>query len=314
MSKKLTIVFPAYNDHSQLKRALCSLRDQTFRDFEVIVLDDVASRPYEETIATFQSFFDTRVIRNERNLGAMDNMWQSIQFPITTPYIMSHHTDDFLKSDYLERAIAILESKPNVSFVLTGPEWVSLNTPYRQERTYANGSTSFDAADFAHNVMHFAPYMFGSVVYRASHRVADWGFPRFNILCDRYFLGSILDTNDSCGVFLEGNGIFERDHSKDKTDARVSQLNESHVIQLILFYQELLRRKYPETAISVLVTNYILYALAGLPGKKSFRESYSKLSEGGLIRLFSVRPLGLYSLAKILVSKCHSYLYNDQKV
>jgi glycosyltransferase involved in cell wall biosynthesis len=303
MGKKLTIVFPAYNDHAQLERALNALRDQTFKDFEVVILDDVASLSYEEVISAFRSFFNIRIIQNPRNLGAMDNMFKSIQFPVDTPYIMSHHTDDFLKSDYLERAVAILDAQSNISFVLTGPEWVSLETPYRMEHTYTNASTAFDASDFARNVIHLAPYMFGSVIYRAAHRVIDWDFGRFNILCDRFFLGSILQKHGTYGVFLEGRGIFERDHSRDKSDNRIVGLGLAHMIELLRFYQELLKQKYSPKKISIWITNYALYALASLPKTYSFWALYRTLVAQSLIHPLSVRSLGLYAIVRLLLPR-----------
>lgn len=301
MGKKLTIVFPAYNDHVQLTRALSALRDQTFRDFEVIILDDVAATPYDETTEPFQPFFDIRIVRNTQNLGAMGNMFKSIQFPVDTPYIMSHHTDDFLKSDYLERSITILDAHADASFVLTGPQWVPLATPYQMERTQTDGYTLFDAPDFARNVMRLAPYMFGSVVYRATHRIAKWEFDRFNILCDRYFLGSILREHGTRGIFLEGRGIFERDHSQDKSDSRIAGLSTSHVIELLLFYEGLLMKKYSPRKISIILTNYALYALSTLPKTNSFWASYRTLAAQGLIDLSSIRSLGLYALVRLLL-------------
>ncbi len=303
MGKKLTIVFPAYNDHAQLKRALSALRDQTFKDFEVVILDDVASLSYEEVISAFRIFFNIRIIQNPRNLGAMGNMFKSIQFPVDTPYIMSHHTDDFLKSDYLERSVALLDAHTDVSFVLTGPEWVSLSTPYRMERTHTDAFVTFDAPDFARNVMRLAPYMFGSVVYRATHRIPEWDFARFNILCDRYFLGSIMYKHGTHGIFLEGCGIFERDHSQDKSDNRIAGLGPAHVIELLQFYHELLKQKYSPRQISIWITNYALYAIASLPKTHSFWAVYRTLVAQSLIHPLSIRSLGLYALVRRLLPR-----------
>lgn len=300
--KKLTVVFPIYKDHEVLVRALKALADQTFQDFKVVILDDLSPLSYEETVAPFREHLEVMVVRNEKNLGAMGNMWKSIRFPVDTPYLLSHHADDFLKSDYLERAVSILDNDPSVTFVTTGPEWVPLGYPYKRALMDNGEYSVFDAAGFAKGVLDFVPYMFGAVVYRVAHRtVDDWEFERFDIFCDRYFLGSLLDRNETQGAFIHGRGIFERNHALDAHDDRGKILSPDHAIELMSFYKRLLLKRWPPRTVSKIITNATLYYFSNFSQREGLVSFYKKQTPRGLIQFGAIRLLGLYSLMSLAI-------------
>jgi glycosyltransferase involved in cell wall biosynthesis len=61
---KVSVVIPAYNAEKFIEKCLLSLKEQTFKDFEIIVVDDCSKdRTYE--IASKYA----HVIKNEKNLG-----------------------------------------------------------------------------------------------------------------------------------------------------------------------------------------------------------------------------------------------------
>ncbi len=65
---KVSVVILTFNRSVLLKRALKSVLDQTFQDFEIIVVDDCSS---DDTEKTAKSFSDSRIryIRHEENKG-----------------------------------------------------------------------------------------------------------------------------------------------------------------------------------------------------------------------------------------------------
>lgn len=304
-TKKLTIAFPLYGQHEMFERALTALTKQTFTDFKVVCLDDKSPVNFEELVHRFKDKLDITIEYNETNLGAMMNIWKSVQIKADTPYILSHHADDFLKADYLERAIAILEQDKNISFVLTGPEWVPASQPYEYKVLGNTQISKFDAAHFAYNILNFAPYIFGSVVYRATDRVSDWKYAEMDTYCDRYFLGEILRTNKSNGAYIHGNGIIERDHSKDTADNRSPSLNENHAIHLLAFYKELLLQKFTASETEKIITNNILYYYSNFNLRSNLLAFYKKQRPFNLIQFHKIRLLGLYAILVLPLQERH---------
>ncbi|MGO8972548.1 MAG: glycosyltransferase family 2 protein [Steroidobacteraceae bacterium] len=65
---RISVVIPVYNRQSELRRALSSLGEQTFTDFECLVVDDGSTVPIEPVVAEFG---DPRFVylRNAQNGG-----------------------------------------------------------------------------------------------------------------------------------------------------------------------------------------------------------------------------------------------------
>ncbi len=300
--KKLTITFPLYGQHDMVARAFTALKEQTWQDFSVLCLDDQSPQNFEALAETFRPHFPITLQYNQTNLGAMKNIWQSIQVSVTSPYLLSHHADDYLKADYLKRAIDILDNNPDVSFVLTGPIWVDGNHPYEKVLLGDTPVDYFDAADFARNIINFAPYIFGSVVYRRKHLVHDWQYEAMDTYCDRYFLGEILRTHSSRGAYIHGFGIIEHDHSKDSVDNRSPKLHEDHAINLLAYYRYLLADKYLPDTVDTIITNATLYYFGNFKARSSLWQFYQKQKPHKLITISKIRLFGLYALIVLPLS------------
>ncbi|MEO6133551.1 MAG: glycosyltransferase [Ginsengibacter sp.] len=65
---EVSVLMPAYNRESYIESSIKSILDQTFKNFELLVLDDGST---DGTIETILSFNDPRIrlIRNEKNQG-----------------------------------------------------------------------------------------------------------------------------------------------------------------------------------------------------------------------------------------------------
>ena len=64
----ISVIIPVYNGPDALKRAVASVLDQTYRNFELIIVDDCSSDPVEEAVS---SFTDGRImyLRHDENKG-----------------------------------------------------------------------------------------------------------------------------------------------------------------------------------------------------------------------------------------------------
>lgn len=65
----VSVVIPTYNRAHLLGRAIKSVLDQTYQDFELIIVDDASSDNTGQVVATFA---DPRIhyLRHEKNRGA----------------------------------------------------------------------------------------------------------------------------------------------------------------------------------------------------------------------------------------------------
>ena len=108
----ITIVLPVYNGESYLREAIDSVLAQTFRDFELWVVNDGST---DGSMAIVDSYSDQRVVRmdNPRNLGVVATQNQTFA-KVTSPYIARMDQDDIWHPQKLELQVRLLESRPDV--------------------------------------------------------------------------------------------------------------------------------------------------------------------------------------------------------
>lgn len=72
VSKLISVIIPSYGRVDSLRRAIKSVLNQTYKNFEILIIDDNASQTMAKEIDTIANSFNDvriRVIHNNRNLG-----------------------------------------------------------------------------------------------------------------------------------------------------------------------------------------------------------------------------------------------------
>ena len=109
---KVTVLMPTYNVAPYVKEAIESVLQQTYRDFELLVIDDCST---DNTVAIVRQINDPRirVVQNERNLGLAENLNRGLSL-ISTEYVSRMDGDDIAEPQWLEREVSILDSHPDI--------------------------------------------------------------------------------------------------------------------------------------------------------------------------------------------------------
>lgn len=111
---KISVLMPAYNTNPEfLRAALDSILDQSFSDFEFLILDDASSDPgVEEQIKARP---DPRIVfeRNERNLGISPTRNRLMDMA-KGEYLAVMDHDDISLPERLARQAAFLDANPEV--------------------------------------------------------------------------------------------------------------------------------------------------------------------------------------------------------
>ncbi|MBZ7970644.1 glycosyltransferase family 2 protein [Campylobacter sp. RM3125] len=106
---KISIILPTYNVESYIERALQSCINQTFKDIEIIVVDDCGNDKSIE-IAKEYAKKDNRVkiVYNEKNLGTFASRNIGV-LNSNSPYIMFLDPDDYLELNACEAGFDLLK-------------------------------------------------------------------------------------------------------------------------------------------------------------------------------------------------------------
>ncbi len=117
---KVSIIVPTYNRIDFLKECLQSIEEQTFRDYEVIVIDDASA---DETEEFCRSTPEIQYIRLQQNEGVSKARNVGIRSALGH-YICFLDSDDLWQEKKLEAQTTWMESHPDCMAIHTDEIWI----------------------------------------------------------------------------------------------------------------------------------------------------------------------------------------------
>ena len=161
---KVSILIPVYNTEKYIGEAIESIINQTYKDWELIILDDCSIDKTFEIIKKYEKQ-DTRIkaFKNEINLGMMPN-WNKGLLLCKGEYWGKLDADDYWEVDIIEKAVKILDNNKDVGLVCSKYKIVDENENINDVIDIPNifKSNTFEGIDlvklgpqkmFQHNVL-----------------------------------------------------------------------------------------------------------------------------------------------------------------
>jgi len=108
----VSVVMSAWNEADCIGAAIRSVLDQSFRDFEFIILDDAST---DDTVARIQAFDDPRIrlLRNESNLKLAASLNRGLR-EARGIYIARMDADDVALPGRLAKQVEFMEANPAI--------------------------------------------------------------------------------------------------------------------------------------------------------------------------------------------------------
>ena len=121
---KVSIIMPYYKKSSYVDETVNSILNQTFKEFEIIIIDDELSEKSSKVLSRIKQL-DKRIniFKNKKNLGAGQSRNNAINL-CRGEYIAFCDCDDLWKSNKLETQLKIM-NKLNLEFSHTSYEIVN---------------------------------------------------------------------------------------------------------------------------------------------------------------------------------------------
>ena len=115
---RLTVLMPTYNVAPWVEEAIRSVLNQTYRDFELLVVDDASA---DNTLERVRSIKDSRIriVAFPDNVGLAENLNRGLDL-IETELVARMDGDDIAEPDWLETGVKVLDSKAEVGICSFG--------------------------------------------------------------------------------------------------------------------------------------------------------------------------------------------------
>jgi GT2 family glycosyltransferase len=112
---KASIIIPHYNQNECLKVLLPSVANQTFGNYEVLIIDDCT--PDKSAVAYVKYFIkeypNMRLVENATNMRFIKTVNKGISLAVGE-YVCLLNSDTQLKSNFLQRNVEIMDTDPSI--------------------------------------------------------------------------------------------------------------------------------------------------------------------------------------------------------
>ena len=166
---KVTVLMAVYNGECYLREAIDSILNQTFKDFEFLIINDGSTDSTREIICSYDDP-RIRLIDNEQNLGltkSLNKGWKLAE----GEFIARQDADDASEQERFAKQIAFLETHPEVA--LLGSWFKNIDS---QGNLIGEYDVPCNTIEIRWKILFHCPFIHGAVMFRKQTITEQIGF------------------------------------------------------------------------------------------------------------------------------------------
>jgi glycosyltransferase involved in cell wall biosynthesis len=260
---KISVVMSAFNGEPFLGAAIESILKQSFRDYELIIVDDGSTDNTWKTILTY-AMKDARIVplRNEPNVGVVRALNRGLD-QSKGAIIVRHDADDLSHPERFQRQLDFLEAHPDYGVVGAVPQLIDVHDSFLTQK-------GWDARDNEEIQRKLPDYMClcgpTIMVRRECLKAADFYFSEGLDASEDYDICLRLAEVTKLAS-LDGALYLYRQHPNSASHKRARQQMVNKAIAL----ERAVSRRYgsspPPEMIALIARDYLHAAMIGFAGK-----------------------------------------------
>jgi len=228
MNPQVSIIVPNYNHHKYLDKRLGSIFNQTYQNFEVLILDDCSTDKSKEILDGYKTNPKVKsIIFNEKNSGTSYKQWyKGIEYA-SGELIWIAETDDYADYRFLETLTKFFED-PDVALVYCNSNYVYEDRIENIDSSLTNTHTVFSGNQFIKSKLIFRNHIYNAsmVIFRRSRYeyVKNNGYSMLR-LCGDWLLwtqiirnNKLVQVHDKLNYFRQHNFNTTSRYSKQGLD------------------------------------------------------------------------------------------------
>ncbi len=228
---KVSIILPSYNHNQFLEKRLSSILNQSYSNWELIIIDDASTDGSIKTLKEFSNTYKNKIanlVLKKENSGSGYNSWREGIELAKSEYIWIAETDDYSHSSFLEEQINILENNKNVSLSFSASNYVDVDENFLYDSSKRTRDLSVNLDDYgvftsSHIIskMPFDTYITNgsSVLFRNPNKALPEALFRYKQISDQFLWTYLIESKSV--AFLNKNLNYFRRH-EDSTTHKVN--------------------------------------------------------------------------------------------
>ena len=270
---KFSIIVPVYNTEKYLKRCLDSIKSQTFKDYEVIIVNDGSTDNSSDII----SKYPYKVI-NQENLGLSMARNNGVKASIGD-YLIFLDSDDYIEKDLLKEINNSLSNSPDlVRYQIK--EVFDNEDNINYEETPFDNKNGVDAFKFITNY-HFVENAWAYAIKREFYLKEKFSFKKgtyhedFGLMPLVIIKSKVVNSIDYVGYcYYQRDGSIMNDRDYDKTKKKVDDFY-NHYLYLT---KEINKTKLDKTYFMSFISNSLILKITELKGK-DYKKALKRLKK-----------------------------------
>jgi glycosyltransferase involved in cell wall biosynthesis len=172
MQPRVSIILATYNNPRYLAEAIASVRKQSYRDWELIIVNDAS--PFAATKEVISSFTDERIIyiENAQNIGNVRSAVGAMQIA-RGEYIARIDDDDvWLSPEKLQMQVAYLDSHPETVVIGSNIDVIDYDTGIKLFTTHY----PLTDEEIRRSILSSSPFAHSAILFRKSEALRFGGY------------------------------------------------------------------------------------------------------------------------------------------
>ncbi|MDB5139912.1 MAG: hypothetical protein JWR12_1828 [Mucilaginibacter sp.] len=194
INPKITVLMPAYNAGKYIREAVSSVLEQSFTDFELLIINDGST---DDTVKIIQSFNDSRIVLlNQENKGIAQALNRGLA-NARAPYIARFDADDICLPNRLKTQYDFITAYPEYSVIGSAAEYMDADGHYIFTH-HPEAHLNEEIQQLKYSV---CPFIHSSVFYKKAVVVNNGGYNEHAYTYEDHFLWvNILKDEKACNL------------------------------------------------------------------------------------------------------------------
>jgi glycosyltransferase involved in cell wall biosynthesis len=194
LNPKITVLMPAYNTGKYIHEAISSVLEQTFTDFELLIINDGS---IDDTLAVINTFTDSRIrVINQNNKGVANALNNGLN-NARAPYIARFDADDVCYTNRLQVQYDFITAHPDYSIIGSACDYTDVNGEY----VFTYQPVAYSNAEIQQLDYKICPFIHSGVFYKKDVILKAGGYNEHAYTFEDHFLwASILKNEKACNL------------------------------------------------------------------------------------------------------------------
>lgn len=190
----ITVLMPVYNAERYIYEAVASVLQQTFENFELLIINDGST---DDTLAIIGQFTDSRiVVHSQPNQGVAVALNNGLRLA-RAPYIVRFDADDICYADRLQVQYDFMEANPDYTIIGSAADYIDADGSY----LFTHKPAAFTNEELQGLSYYICPFIHSTICYRRDAILKKGGYNELAHTFEDHFLWAcILSREKACNM------------------------------------------------------------------------------------------------------------------